>query len=102
MAASISPWLALLLRLSKWQSRSIEILPPSYCRTAKQGQRSDRSAARMRRRSGIAICPLTFMIHLIGEHGAQDGMAEMVVALAASKVGEQLLDGVVDMFFRKL
>ena len=42
------------------------------------------------------------MIHLIGEHGAQDGMAEMVVALAASKVGEQLLDGVVDMFFRKL
>ena len=42
------------------------------------------------------------MVHLIGEHGAQDGMAERVVALAASKVGKQLLDGVVGMFFRRL
>ena len=38
------------------------------------------------------------MIHLIGEHGAQDGMAEMVVALVARKVGEQVLDGVIDVF----
>ena len=27
-------------------------------------------------------------------------MAEMVVALVARKVGEQVLDGVVDVFFR--
>ena len=38
------------------------------------------------------------MVHLIGEHGAQDGMAEMIVALVARKVGEQVLDGVIDVF----
>lgn len=54
----------------------------------------------MRRRSGIAVDPVPLMIHLIGEHGAQDGMAEMVVALVACEVGEQVLDGVVDVFFR--
>ena len=52
----------------------------------------------MRRRSGIAVDPVPLMIHLIGEHGAQDGMAEMVVALVARKVGEQVLDGVIDVF----
>ena len=52
----------------------------------------------MRRRSGIAVDPVPLMIHLIGEHGAQDGMAEMIVALVARKVGEQVLDGVIDVF----
>ena len=54
----------------------------------------------MRRRSGIAVDPIPLMIHLIGEHGAQKGMAQMVVALIAGEIGEQVLDGVVDVFFR--
>ena len=54
----------------------------------------------MRRRSGIAVDPVPLMIHLIGEHGAQNGMAQMVVALIAGEIGEQVLDGVVDVFFR--
>ena len=54
----------------------------------------------MRRRSGIAVDPVPLMIHLIGEHGAQDGMTQMIVAPVARKVGEQVLDGVVDVFFR--
>ena len=52
----------------------------------------------MRRRSGIAVDPVPLMLHLIGEHGAQDGMTEMIVALVARKVGEQVLDGVIDVF----
>ena len=52
----------------------------------------------MRRRSGIAVDPIPLMIHLIGEHGAQDGMAEMIVAFIARKVGEQVLHSVIDVF----
>jgi len=39
------------------------------------------------------------MVHLIGEHGTQNGMTQMVVALIAGEIGEQVLDGVVDVFF---
>ena len=53
----------------------------------------------MRSRSGVAIDAISFMIHLIGKHGAQNGMAQMIVALVAGEIGEQVLDGVVDMFF---
>ena len=54
----------------------------------------------MRSRSGVAIGAISFMVHLIGEHGTQNGMTQMVVALIAGEIGEQVLDGVVDVFFR--
>ena len=37
------------------------------------------------------------MIHLVGKHGSQDRVAEMIVALVASQICKQMLDGVIDM-----
>lgn len=55
----------------------------------------------MRKESGLSVYPVSLMIDLEGEHCPQDGMAQMVVALIPGQVGEQVLDGVVDVLLRR-
>ena len=55
----------------------------------------------MRILSGVAIGSILFMVHLISKHGTQNGMAQMIVALIACQVGEQVLNGMIDMFLRR-
>ena len=51
----------------------------------------------MRRESGFAVYTVSFMVNLKGEHRPQDGVAQVVVALITGQVGEQVLNGVVDV-----
>lgn len=39
------------------------------------------------------------MIDFIGEHCPQDRVAQMIVALIPSEIGEKMLDGVIDVLF---
>ena len=66
---------------------------------AKPGQRSDRSAARIRSESGEAVSSVLLMIDLEGEHRAQNGVRQMIVAGIAGEIGVEVLDGMVHMFF---
>lgn len=65
---------------------------------AKPGQRSDRSAARIRRGSGEAAGSVLFMIDLEGEHRAQNGVRQMIVAGITCEIGVKMLDGMVYVF----
>ena len=62
---------------------------------AKPGQRSDRSAARIRSESGEAVSSVLLMIDLEGEHCAQNGVRQMIVAGIAGEIGVEVLDGMV-------
>ena len=55
----------------------------------------------MRKASGLAVYPVSLMIDLIGEHRPEDGVAQVVVALVSGEVGEQVLDGMVNVFLRR-
>ena len=59
---------------------------------AKPGQRSDRSAARIRSESGEADGSILLMINLKGKHRAQNGMSQMIVAGIAGEIGVEVLD----------
>ena len=65
---------------------------------AKPGHRSDRSAARIRRGSGEAVSSVLLMIDLEGEHCAQNGVRQMIVAGIAGEIGVKVLDGMVHVF----
>ena len=62
---------------------------------AKPGQRSDRSAARIRSESGEVVSSILLMIDLEGKHRAQNGVRQMIVAGIAGEIGVEVLDGVV-------
>ena len=62
---------------------------------AKPGQRSDRSAARIRSESGEAVGSVLLMINLEGKHRAQNGVRQMIVAGIAGEIGVEVLDGMV-------
>ena len=64
---------------------------------AKPGQRSDRSAARIRSESGEAVGSVLLMIDLEGEHCAQNGVCQMIVAGIAGEIGVEVLDSMVHM-----
>lgn len=64
---------------------------------AKPGQRKERSAHSYRRESGVSIHTILFVIDLVSKHGTENGMAQMIVRCVPSKVGIEMLDGVVDM-----
>ncbi|MBQ9168506.1 MAG: hypothetical protein IJX67_08895 [Oscillospiraceae bacterium] len=64
---------------------------------AKPGQRKERSAQSYRRELGVSIHTILVVIDLISKHGAKNGMAQMIVRCVPSKVGIEMLDGVVDM-----
>ena len=66
---------------------------------AKPGQRSDRSAARIRSESGEAVDSVLFMIDLEGEHRAQNGVRQMIVAGIAGEIGVKMLDSMIHMLF---
>ena len=55
----------------------------------------------MRKASGLAVYPVSLMIDLIGEHRPEDSVAQVVVALISGEVGEQVLDGMVNVFLRR-
>ena len=67
---------------------------------ANPGHLYDRSAAKMRKESGLSVYPVSLMIDLEGEHRPQDGVAQMVVALIPGQIGKQVLDGMVDVLLR--
>ena len=62
---------------------------------AKPGQRSDRSAARIRSESGEAVSSVLLMINLKGKHRAQNGVCQMIVAGIAGEIGVEVLDSMV-------
>ena len=64
---------------------------------AKPGHRSDRSAARIRSELGEAVGSVLLMIDLEGEHRAQNGVRQMIVAGIAGEIGVEMLNGVVHM-----
>ena len=66
---------------------------------AKPGQRSDKSAARIRSKSGEAVGSVLLMINLEGKHRAQNGVCQMIVAGIAGEIGVEMLNGMVHMLF---
>ena len=64
---------------------------------AKPGQRSDRSAARIRSESGEAVSSVLFMIDLEGKHRAQNGVRQMIIAGITGEIGVKMLDSMVHM-----
>ena len=62
---------------------------------AKPGQRSDRSAARIRSESGEAVGSVLLMINLEGKHRAQNGVSQMIIAGIAGEIGVEMLDNMV-------
>ena len=65
---------------------------------AKPGQRSDRSAARIRSVSGEAVGSILFMINLKGKHRAQNGVCQMIVTGIAGEIRVKMLNGMVYVF----
>ena len=65
---------------------------------AKPGQRSDKSAARIRSKSGEAVGSVLLMINLEGKHRAQNGVCQMIVAGIAGEIGVKMLDSMIHMF----
>ena len=39
------------------------------------------------------------MINLVGKHGPQDCMTQVIVAFISCQISKQMLDGVIDMLF---
>lgn len=68
---------------------------------AKPGQRSDRSAARIRSESGEAVGSVLLMIDLEGEHRAQNGVRQMIVAGITCEISVEMLDGMVYVFLSR-
>ena len=68
---------------------------------AKPGQRSDKSAARIRSESGEAVGSVLLMINLEGKHRAQNGVRQMIVAGIAGEIGVKVLDSMVHVFLRR-
>ena len=68
---------------------------------AKPGQRSDKSAARIRSESDEAVSSVLLMINLECKHRAQNGVRQMIVAGIAGEIGVEVLDSVVHVFFRR-
>ena len=68
---------------------------------AKPGQRSDRSAARIRRGSGEAVSSVLLMIDLEGEHRSQNGVCQMIVAGIIGEISVEMLDGMVYVFLSR-
>ena len=64
---------------------------------AKPGHRSDKSAARIRSESGVAVSSVLLMIDLEGKHRVQNGVRQMIIAGIAGEIGVKMLDGMVHM-----